>query len=89
MERLFPSERDRLRRNAEEHAADNAGPKMIQVALDRLLDTVADVVKDMRDEGTKAIQSTSIMLVGEASSSHCSICFSQNHGVSAGNGPIV
>ena len=39
---------------------------MIQVslALDRLLDTVADVAKDMRDEGTKAIQSTSIMLVG-------------------------
>ena len=33
-------------------------------ALDRLLDTVADVAKDMRDEGTKAIQSTSIMLVG-------------------------
>ena len=61
-----PSERDRLRRNAEEHAADNAGPKMIQVslALDRLLDTVADVAKDMRDEGTKAIQSTSVMLVG-------------------------
>jgi hypothetical protein len=60
------SERDRLRRNAEEHAADNAGPKMIQVslALDRLLDTVADVAKDMRDEGTKAIQSTMYMLVG-------------------------
>ena len=39
---------------------------MIQVslALDRLLDTVADVAKDMRDEGTKAIQSTSMMLVG-------------------------
>lgn len=61
-----PSEREKLRRKAEEHAADNAGPKMIQVslALDRLLDTVADVAKDMRDEGTKAIQSTSIMLVG-------------------------
>ncbi len=61
-----PAERERLRRKAEEHASDNAGPKMIQVslALDRLLDTVADVAKDMRDEGTKAIQSTSIMLVG-------------------------
>jgi hypothetical protein len=61
-----PSERDRLRRKAEEHAADNAGPKMIQVslALDRLLDTVADVAKDMRDEGTRAIRSTSIMLIG-------------------------
>ena len=32
------AERERLRRKAEEHAADNAGPKMIQVslALDRL-----------------------------------------------------
>src|SRR5262245_27806344 len=60
------ADRDRLRRLAEEHAADNAGPKMIQVslALDRLLDTVADVAKDMRDEGTKAIQSTSVLLVG-------------------------
>lgn len=60
------AERDRLRRKAEEHAADNGGPKMIQVslALDRLLDTVADVAKDMRDEGTKAIQSTSLTLVG-------------------------
>jgi hypothetical protein len=60
------AERDRLRRKAEEHAADNGGPKMIQVglALDRLVDTVADVAKDMRDEGTKAIQSTSVMLVG-------------------------
>jgi hypothetical protein len=61
-----PQERERLRRKAEEHAADNAGPKMIQVslALDRLLDTVAEVAKDMRDEGTRAIQQTSIMLVG-------------------------
>ncbi len=61
-----PSEREHLRRKAEEHASDNAGPKMIQVslALDRLLDTVADVAKDMRDEGTRAIQSTSILLVG-------------------------
>jgi len=59
------SEREVLRRKAEEHAADNAGPKMIQVslALDRLLDTVADVAKDMRDEGTRAIQDTSLLLV--------------------------
>ena len=60
------SDRDALRRKAEEHAADNGGPKMIQVslALDRLLDTVADVAKDMRDEGTKAIQRTSILVIG-------------------------
>jgi hypothetical protein len=61
-----PSERETLRRKAEEHAADNAGPKMIQVslALDRLLDTVAEVAKDMRDEGTKTIQYSSTLLVG-------------------------
>ena len=59
-------EREAIRRKAEEHASDNAGPKMIQVslALDRLLDTVADVAKDMRDEGTKAIRLTSLLLVG-------------------------
>ncbi len=61
-----PAEREALRRKAEEHAADNAGPKMIQVslALDRLLETVADVAKDMRDEGTKTIRNTSAILVG-------------------------
>lgn len=61
-----PAERETLRRKAEEHASDNAGPKMIQVslALDRLLDTVADVAKDMRDEGTKTIQYSSTFLVG-------------------------
>lgn len=60
-----PAERETLRRKAEEHASDNAGPKMIQVslALDHLLDTVADVAKDMRDEGTKTIQASSMTLV--------------------------
>lgn len=55
-----------LRRKAELHAADNAGPKMIQIslALDRLVETVADVAKDMRDEGTAAIRRTSAMLLG-------------------------
>lgn len=63
---VSPAEREAIRRKAEEHASDNAGSKMIQVslALDRLLDTVADVAKDMRDEGTKAIQRTSLLLVG-------------------------
>ncbi len=44
---------------------------MIQVspALDRLLDTVADVANDMRDEGAKPIQRTSFLLVGESRSS--------------------
>lgn len=60
------AEREALRRKAEEHASDNAGSKMIQVslALDRLLDTVADVAKDMRDEGTRTIQYSSTLLVG-------------------------
>lgn len=59
------TEREAIRRKAEEHASDNAGTKMIQasLALDRLLDTVADVAKDMRDEGTKAIQRTSLLLI--------------------------
>ncbi len=62
---VSPTEREAIRRKAEEHASDNAGPKMIQVslALDRLLDTVADVAKDMRDEGTKSIQRTSLLIV--------------------------
>jgi len=60
-----PAEREALRRKAEEHASDNAGPKMIQVslALDHLLDTVADVAKDMRDEGTKTIKTSGMALV--------------------------
>lgn len=65
-EAVSPRERETIRRKAEVHAADNAGPKMIQVslALDRLLDTVADVAKDMRNEGTKTIKLTSLLLVG-------------------------
>ncbi|HJR76646.1 MAG TPA: MCP four helix bundle domain-containing protein [Nitrospiraceae bacterium] len=61
-----PAEGAELRRKAEIHAADNAGPKIIQVslALDRLLETVAEVAKDMRDEGTKTIRTTSALLVG-------------------------
>lgn len=61
-----PAERAELRRKAEIHAADNAGPKVIQVslALDRLLETVAEVAKDMRDEGTRTIRTTSAILVG-------------------------
>lgn len=60
-----PEEAADLRTKAELQAADNAGPKLIQVslALDRLLETVADVAKDMRDEGTKTIRSTSATLL--------------------------
>jgi chemoreceptor-like protein with four helix bundle sensory module len=60
-----PAEAVQLRTNAELQAADNAGPKLIQVslALDRLLETVAEVAKDMRDEGTKTIRLTSATLI--------------------------
>lgn len=60
-----PQEAADLRSKAELHAADNAGPKLIQVslALDRLLETVADVAKDMRDEGTRTIRRTSTTLL--------------------------
>jgi hypothetical protein len=57
-----------LRHQAELHAADNAGPKLIQVtlALDRLLETVTDVAKDLRDEGTRALQGMTWVLIGGA-----------------------
>ncbi len=60
-----PQEAAALRHEAELHAADNAGPKMIQIslALDRLLETVAEVAKDMRDEGTQVLRETSTVLV--------------------------
>ncbi|MFM8551266.1 MAG: MCP four helix bundle domain-containing protein [Nitrospiraceae bacterium] len=60
-----PQEAAELRHQAELQAADNAGPKLIQVslALDRLLETVADVAKDMRDEGTRTIRDTSRSLL--------------------------
>lgn len=60
------AEATELRRKAEIHAADNGGPKVMQVslALDRLLETVAEVAKDMRDEGTKTIVTTGYWIVG-------------------------
>lgn len=60
-----PEEAAALRHQAEVHAADNAGPKLIQVslALDRLLETIAEVAKDMRDEGTQTLRETSSALV--------------------------
>jgi hypothetical protein len=66
---ISTTERESIKWKAEERTADNAGPKMIQVslALDRLLETVTDVAKDMRDEGTKAIQCTSLLLVADSS----------------------
>jgi hypothetical protein len=59
-----------LRHQAELHAADNAGPKLIQVtlALDRLLETVTDVARDLRDEGSRTVHNmTLILTVGAVS----------------------
>ena len=36
----------------------------VSLALDRLLETVAEVAKDMREAGTKTILSTSYWIVG-------------------------
>jgi len=60
-----PKEAAALRRQAELHAADNAGPKLVQIslALDRLVDTIADVAKDMRNDGTAELRATSSLLV--------------------------
>ncbi|TKB69796.1 MAG: hypothetical protein E8D45_13590 [Nitrospira sp.] len=57
-------EAEALRTKAEQVVAHDSGLKLIQVslALDRLLDTVADVAKDMRDEGTRSIRWTSTAL---------------------------
>jgi Four helix bundle sensory module for signal transduction len=60
-----PQEAAELRTKAEHQAAENSGPKLIQVslALDRLLVTVADVAQDMRDEGTKTVRTTGSGLI--------------------------
>ncbi len=60
-----PQEAAALRQQAEIQAADNSGPKLIQVslALDRLLETIAGVAKDLRDEGTQTLRDTSNLLV--------------------------
>lgn len=60
-----PQEAAELRSQAERHAADNAGAKLVEVtlALDRLLETVADVGKDLRVEGAGVIKGTSLVLL--------------------------
>ena len=54
-----------LRHQAELQAADNSGPKLIQLtlALDRLLETVTDVAKDLRNEGTRLLHNMSLILI--------------------------
>jgi hypothetical protein len=60
-----PQEAEQFRHQAELHASDNAGTKLVQVslALDQLLETVADVAKDMREEGTLLIRIASVALI--------------------------
>jgi hypothetical protein len=60
-----PQEAAELRHQTELHAAENAGPKLVEAsdALERLLTGVAAVGKDMRDEGTSVIQTTSVVLL--------------------------
>jgi hypothetical protein len=60
-----PKQAAALRHQAELHAANNAGPKMIQLslALDRLLDTVTEVAEDMRDDGSKTTKRVSLLLM--------------------------
>jgi hypothetical protein len=60
-----PSEAAVLRHQVELHAAENAGPRLVESsnALERLLLGVAEIGKDMRDEGAGAIRVTSLVLV--------------------------
>ena len=63
-----PQEAAALRSKAEVYAVfENARPTLIQVslALDRLLETVAEVAKDLQEEGVRAIRMASaVLLVG-------------------------
>ncbi|MBI5410908.1 MAG: hypothetical protein HZA21_02845, partial [Nitrospirae bacterium] len=60
-----PREAAALQHQAELHAGDNAGLKLVQTgeALEKLLETVADVAKGMRDEGTGIIRLVSLALI--------------------------
>jgi hypothetical protein len=58
MDGRLPDRTGNYQMERKERTTDKAGPKMSQVSLAlaaRLLETVADVAKDMRDEGTTAI----------------------------------
>jgi hypothetical protein len=60
-----PKEAEEFRHQGQLNAADNAGAKLVRVSLtlDRLLETVADVAKDMREEGTLLIRLASMALL--------------------------
>jgi len=66
-ETASPSEAAALRNKAEVHLTDNAGPKLMQVslALNGLLETVAEVARHLQTEGNRAIRTASaVLLVG-------------------------
>ncbi|MEK7293519.1 MAG: MCP four helix bundle domain-containing protein [Nitrospirota bacterium] len=54
-----------FRRRAEQYAAGNAGDKLVQAiqALDRLQETVAEVGKELKDEGTRVVRDVSTALL--------------------------
>jgi hypothetical protein len=58
-------EAEEFRRQAELHAAENAGPKLVDAsdALERLLFGVAEFGRDLRDQGTNSIRLASLVLV--------------------------
>lgn len=64
-ETTSPQEAAALKNKAEVHIAENAGQKLIQVslALDRLLETVAEVARDIQAEGRRAIRIASALLI--------------------------
>jgi hypothetical protein len=60
-----PQHAGELRCKAERHAVEDDAAKLLRLslALDRLLETVAEVEKDMQDEGTTTLGDTSITLI--------------------------
>lgn len=60
-----PAEAEIRQRRVERHVAETAGPKLVQVtlAIDRLLEAVAQVGKNLRDEGTSIIRIISVTLL--------------------------
>lgn len=61
-----PQERRRLRAKAEHRAAQDAGPKLIAVslALDRLLEIVAEIGDDARKEAESVIRLATAVVIG-------------------------
>lgn len=65
-EAASPQETQRLRTLAEQNAAENAGPKLIAVsiALDRLLEIVAEIAGDARKEANTLLRGATSTVIG-------------------------